>query len=167
LLTGIAWARGSGIDYDNTYKSLSAGLGYQRYNYMAGVTVVYDLFNGIHRKDKLAISRFNTQAGDYALQQEQQSLLTINNQAKEAINAAYKNLQEIPIQVTAAQDAFRQKTAQYKAGIINLVDLTNASFVLYRSQSDYVQTLSDWLLANLDSAASAGNLDLFIQAVNK
>jgi hypothetical protein len=47
------------------------------------------------------------------------------------------------------------------------VDLTNASFVLYRSQSDYVQTLSDWLLANLDSAASAGNLDLFIQAVNK
>ncbi len=168
LLTGIAWARGSSINYnDNTYKGIPDGFGYQRYNYMAGVTVVYDLFSGIHRKDKLAISHFNTMAGDYDLQQEQQSLLNVNNQAKAAINAAYKNLSEIPIQVSAAQDAFNQKTAQYKAGIINLVDLTNASFVLYRSQSDYVQTLGDWLLANLDSAASSGNLNLFIQAVNK
>jgi hypothetical protein len=37
--------------------------------------------------------------------------------------------------------------------------------VLYRSESDYVQTLSDWLLANLDKAASAGTLDLFIQSI--
>lgn len=167
LLTGIAWARGSSVGYDNSYKALSTGFGYQRYNYMAGLTVVYDLFNGIHRKDKLAISRLNTLAGNYALQQEQESLLNINNQAKTGINTAYKNLLEIPIQVKAAQDAFNQKTAQYKAGIINLVDLTDASFVLYRSQSDYIQTLGDWLLANLDNAASAGNLDFFIQAVNK
>jgi outer membrane protein TolC len=134
---------------------------------MAGVTVVYDLFSGIHRKDKLQMARFNTEAGDYALQQEQLSLTNVDNQAKEAMRTAYKNLFEIPVQVMAAQDAYNQKTAQYRAGIINLVDLTNASFVLYRSQSDYVQTLSDWLLANVDRAAATGNLALFIQAVNK
>ena len=69
------------------------------------------------------------------------------------------------IQIQAANDAFNQKTAQYRAGIITVVDLTNASYVLYRSQSEYVQTVSDWLLSNLDKAAANGNLDLFIQSI--
>jgi len=167
LLTGSAWARGSSIDYTGEFKTLSYGLGYQRYNYMVGATFVYDLFNGVHRKDKASISHYNTVASDYHLQQEQLALRNINNEAEEAIQTSEKNLFEIPVQIKAAEDTYSQKTAQYKAGIINLIDLTNASFVLYRSQSDYVQTLSDWLLANLDKAASTGNLDLFIQTVKK
>ncbi len=165
LLTGVVWGRGSSIDYQDNYKSMATGLGYQRFNYMAGLTLEYNLFNIVHRRDKEAIARNNTIASDYDLQQQQLSVLNIGNKADEAIRTAMQNLTEIPIQIGAAHDAFDQKTAQYKAGIINLVDLTDASFVLYRSQSDYVQTLSDWLLANLDKAASAGNLDLFIQAI--
>ncbi len=165
LLTGVVWGRGSSIDYQDNYKSMATGLGYQRFNYMAGLTLEYNLFNIVHRRDKEAIARNNTIASDYTLQQQQLSVLNIGNKADEAIRTAMKNLTEIPIQIGAAHAAFDQKTAQYKAGIINLVDLTDASFVLYRSQSDYVQTLSDWLLANLDKAASAGNLDLFIQAI--
>ena len=165
LLTAVVWGRGSSIDYQDNYKSMATGLGYQRFNYMAGITLEYNLFNIVHRRDKEAIARNNTIASDYDLQQQQLSILNVGNKADVAIRTALKNLAEIPIQIGAAQDAFDQKTAQYKAGIINLVDLTDASFVLYRSQSDYVQTLSDWLLANLDKAASAGNLDLFIQAI--
>ncbi|HEX9509086.1 MAG TPA: TolC family protein, partial [Puia sp.] len=165
LLTGVAWARGSSIDYQNNFKSAATGLGYQRANYMGGLTLEYNLFNMVHRKDKEAIARNNTLASDYGLQQQQLSLQNVGNKAEEGIRTAMKDLAEIPIQIGAAQDAYDQKTAQYKAGIINLVDLTNASFVLYRSQSDYVQTLSDWLLANLDKSASSGNLDLFIQSI--
>lgn len=166
FLAGNVWVRGSSIDYNNNYKSLANGLGYQRVNYMAGVTITYDLFNGVHKRDKLAVTRYQTQASDEALKQQQYQLQNISNRAGEAINTAYDNLQQIPIQIQAAQDSYNQKTAQYKAGIINLVDLTNASFVLYRSQSDYVQTLNDWFLANLDKAAATGNLDLFIQSIN-
>ena len=166
LLTGIGWARGSGIDYQDNYKSsVLSGLGYQRFNYMGGLTLEYDLFNIVHRRDKAAIARNNTIAGDYELQQQQLSIQNVGNKADEAIRTAVKNLGEIPVQIGAAQDAYSQKTAQYKAGIINLVDLTNASFVLYRAQSDYVQTLSDWLLANLDKAAASGDLDLYIQSI--
>jgi outer membrane protein TolC len=165
LLTGVVWGRGSSIDYEENYKTLATGLGYQRFNYMAGITLEYNLFNIVHQRDKEAIARNNTIASDYDLQQQQLSILNVGNKADEAILTALKNLTEIPIQIGAAQAAFDQKTAQYKAGIINLVDLTEASFVLYRSQSDYVQTLSDWLLANLDKAASAGNLDLFVQSI--
>jgi outer membrane protein TolC len=166
-LNATGWARGSSIDYAGNYKSLSEGLGYQRFNYMFGATFVYDLFNVVHRKDKLAITHYNTVASDYGLQQQQLSLQNVNNQAEEAIRTSVKNLFEIPVQIKSSQDTYNQKTAQYKAGIINLIDLTNASFVVYRAQSDYVQTLSDWLLANLDKAAASGNLDQFIQTIKK
>ena len=134
---------------------------------MFGATFVYDLFNVVHKKDKLAINHYNTVASDYGLQQEQLSLRNLDNQAEVAIRTATNNLFEIPVQIRSSQDTYDQKTAQYKAGIINLIDLTNASFILYRAQSDYVQTLSDWLLANLDKAVATGNLDLFIQSIKK
>jgi outer membrane protein TolC len=166
LLNGVGWARGSSIDYTNNYKSSAAsGLGYQRFNYLAGLTLEYDLFNIVHRRDKERIAINNARASDYGLRQQQLSLQNVGNKADEALRTATKNLVEIPVQIGAAEDAFNQKTAQYKAGIINLVDLTNASFVLYRSQSDYVQTLSDWLLANLDRYSAAGALDQFIQSI--
>jgi outer membrane protein TolC len=165
FLSATGWARGSSIDYNGNYKSIDQGLGYQRFNYMVGATFVYDLFNIVHKKDKLAISHLNTVASDYDLQQQQLSLKNVGNQADEAIHTAVKNLFEIPIQIKSSQDTYNQKTAQYKAGIITLIDLTNASFVLYRAQSDYVQTLSDWLLANLDKAAAIGNIDLFIHSI--
>jgi len=166
LLNGVGWARGSSIDYTNNYKSTAvSGLGYQRFNYLAGLTLEYDLFNIVHRRDKERIARNNSLASDYGLQQQQLELQNVGNKADEAIGTATKNLAEVPIQIGSATDAFNQKTAQYKAGIINVVDLTNASFVLYRSQSDYVQTLSDWLLANLDKYSAIGALDQFIQSI--
>ncbi len=165
FLSATGWARGSSIDYNGDYKSLGQGLGYQRFNYMVGATLVYDLFNIVHKKDKLAISHLNTIASDYNLQQQQLSLNNVGNQADEAIHTAAKNLFEIPIQIKASEDTYNQKTAQYKAGIITLIDLTNASFVLYRAQSDFVQTLSDWLLANLDKAGASGHLESFIQSI--
>lgn len=166
LLNGVGWARGSSIDYTDQYKSSAAsGLGYQRFNYLAGLTLEYDLFNIVHRRDKERIARYDAIASEYGLQQQQVSLLNVGNKADEAIRTAAMNLQEVPIQINSAQSAFNQKTAQYKAGIINLVDLTDATFVLYRAQSDYVQTVSDWLLANLDKFSSEGGLDQFIQSI--
>jgi outer membrane protein TolC len=166
LLTGVAWGRGSGIDYQDNYKKDAiSGLGYQRFNYMGGITLQYNLFNIVHRKDKIAIIHNDMMASDYELQQQILSLQNVGNKADEAIRTALKNLEEVPIQIHSAEDAYNQKTAQYKAGIINLVDLTNSSFVLYRSQTDYVQTLSDWLAANLDKSAASGDLDLFIQSI--
>jgi outer membrane protein TolC len=165
LLTGGAWGRGSSIDYTDTYKSLATGVGYQRFNYMVGLTFAYDLFDPVHRKDKLSESRFQTQASDFQLQQQALSLSADEAKAMEAIREAESNLREIPIQMQAATDAYDQKVAQYKAGIINLVDLTEASYVLYSAQISYVETLNDWFLASLDKATATGTLDQFIQLI--
>ena len=164
MLTGMAWARGSSIDANSKFQSMGSVFDNQRYNYLAGVSIFYNLFSGIQKKSRLAASRYNREAGADELEQEKQSLQNINNEADEAIRIASENLAELPVQLSAANDAFNQKTAQYKAGISNLVDLTTATYVLYRAQTEYAQALNDWFLANVDKAAVTGRLDLFIQS---
>jgi outer membrane protein len=165
ILGAGGWARGSSIQYSNDYKSLEEGLGLQRLNYTAGLGVTYDLFNGVRRKDKLAVAGYQQDAADYTLQQAHLSLHNDAVQAGEDIDAAQKNLAELPVQVQAATDAFKQSLAQYESGLINLVDLTNASFVLYKAQSDYITTEHEWYLACLNRAAATGTMDQFIQTV--
>jgi outer membrane protein TolC len=167
MLAAAGWARGSSIDYNDQYKDFASGLGYQRFSYGIGIAVTYDLLNGIRRKDRLNVTHFQTTAAGYETQQQTLSLKTAALQASASVKVAETNLTELPVQLQAASDAFDQKVAQYKAGIINLVDLTNASFVLYTSQSAYVQTLNEWFIANLNKAAATGNLDFFIQSIKK
>jgi len=165
MLAGSTWARGSSIQYNDNYESLSTGLGYQRFNYAAGVAFTYNLFNGLYKKDKLAINRFQLQASDFELQQERSALNSALLQADNSLKVTEANLSELPIQLRSAEDTYQQKLAQYKAGIISLIDLTNASFVLYRSQTDYIETMADWYLAQLDRSVASGNLDQFIQTI--
>ncbi len=162
LLAGSTWARGSSIQYNNQFESLATGFGYQRYNYALGVAFTYNLFNGIYKKDKLAINKYQIQASDFQLQQQKLALLSASSQADNALQTAKNNLAELPVQLQSATDNYNQEYAQYKAGLISIVDLNNASFVLFRSQTDYIQSLNDWYLGALDKAAATGNLYLFI-----
>jgi len=165
VLTAAGWTRGSSIAFNDQYKSLGNGLGFQRFNYLAGFSFQYDLFNGIRKHTKLNAYRFETAASDLALQGQQLGLSNAAHQADNAIQTTERNLTELPVQLTAAQDTYSQKIAQYKAGIINVVDLTNAAYVLYRSMNDYAETLGDWYLAQLDKAVATGSLDAFIQTI--
>ena len=165
LLAASAWARGSGIQYNDDYKALSAGLGYQRFNYMAGIIITYNLFNSLYKKDRLAIDKFQLQSSNYQLEQQKLALALAVEQAEHAQQINESNLAELPVQLQSANDTYRQKLAQYKAGIISLIDLTNASFVVYRSQTDYIQTIGDWWLTQLDKAVANGTLIQFIQLI--
>lgn len=165
ILAGSAWARGSSIQYNDQFKSLSTGLGYQRFNYALGIGISYPLLNGLYKKDKLNINRYQIQASNYQIQNQQLNLKIGLSQADAALQTSDLNLLELPSQLKAAQDIYQQKMAQYKAGIISLIDLTNASFVLYRSQTDYLDVVTDWYLAQLSKAAYAGSLEQFIQTI--
>lgn len=165
ILAGSTWARGSSIQYNDQFKSLGSGLGYQRFNYAIGIGVSYPLLNGLFKKDKLAINRYQMQASDFELQNQKLALKTGLSQADAALNTNELNLLELPNQLKAAQDIYHQKMAQYKAGIISLIDLTNASFVLYRSQTDYLEVVTDWYQAQLSKSAYAGTLEQFIQSI--
>ena len=165
MLTAAGWARGSSIVYEDQYKSIPYGLGYQRFNYLAGIAFQYDLFNGLHKKDRLKTFGFEREASELELQQQVVNLASATRQAQNSIDITERNLLELPVQYQAAVDTYNQKIAQYKAGIISLIDLTNAAFVLDRSLNDYAVTTGNWYLAQLDKALATGNLPGFIQSL--
>ena len=99
FLAGSTWARGSSIQYNDDYKSLGTGLGYQRVNYAVGIAVTYNLFSRMYTKDKLAVNRFDLQASELELQQQKLLLNSAELQADNALQTTQANLSEMPVQL--------------------------------------------------------------------
>ncbi|HEU0227406.1 MAG TPA: TolC family protein [Arachidicoccus soli] len=165
-LMGSAWGRASSLNVNQEYTPLNTGLGFQRFNYAVGLAFTYDFMDGLHRKDKLAQSAFEIQAAEESYKQQEIDLRSAVLQANQQIKVVIKNLKQLSIQNKSALEVFNDKQAQYKAGLVTLIDLTNAGFVLYRSQIDYLNAIDDWYTANLNKALATGNLDKFIQSIN-
>ncbi|HXB11371.1 MAG TPA: TolC family protein, partial [Bacteroidia bacterium] len=161
-LLGFAWMRGSSISPTDGYKDYSTGLDYSRYNYMAGLAFTYNIIDIVHRKDKVATQYFHAEAVHEEVNQQK---LLLNNQLQQAdiaIQAVLNREREIPIQLRAAQNAFSQKSAQYNAGIANIAELTDASYLLYRAETDAVEIQSDLLNTLLQKAIANNTLNTFL-----
>ena len=159
---GAAWMRGSSLSSKDVYGDLSSGLNYSRYNYMTGLAFTYNIIDILHQKDKTAVQYFQTEAVREELA-EQKSLLTNQlNQSDIAIQASIDKLKEIPVQLKASRDAYAQKFAQYNAGLINIVELTNVSYLLYSAETDEVEARSELLNTLLRKAVTNNTLNSFL-----
>ncbi|MGZ3812604.1 MAG: TolC family protein [Mucilaginibacter sp.] len=55
------------------------------------------------------------------------------------MQTARLRLKEIPNQLKAANDGYRQKLSLYKSGLTDIIELDAALNILYRAETDYVQ----------------------------
>jgi len=161
-LVGSFWMRGSSISPTDGYEDISTGLNYNRYNYMGGLALKYNLFDMVHRRDKVAIQYFHAEAVHEEMNQQKLILQNQLQQADIAIESVLEREREIPIQLQAAQNAFSQKLAQYNAGIANIAELTDASYLLYRAETDAVEIQSDLLNTLLLKAVANNTLNTFL-----
>lgn len=139
LLEGAAWGRGSSVDANDHFNSVSTGWGFQRDNYLVGLGISYNLFD--LRRKQLKVRTQKTQS-DYFQNKlkEQKTLLAANaSQAYAQMQTARERLQEIPRQLKAANDGYRQKLSLYKNGLTDIIELDAALNILYRAETDYVQ----------------------------
>jgi len=163
-LVGSAWERGSSISSKDVFGNISTGLDYSRNNYMAGLTLTYNLVDIVHQKDKAAIQYYQSESMREEVQQQKSLLENQLQQADIAIQAAIDREKEIPLQLKAAQDAFSQKSAQYDAGFANISELTDASYLLYKAETDEVESLSDLLNTLLQKAVTNNTLNSFLNS---
>jgi adhesin transport system outer membrane protein len=167
FVLGAGWVKGSSINTDGSFnKDLSSGLGYTRSNYLAGLGVTYDLFNLRREKDRLNVQRFETEAALHNYEEQRQSLDNANLQASVDLNTAVAKFNEIPVQLRAATDAYRQRLTQYNAGLANIIDLTNAFNVLNRAQTDMINAKNSVWRAIVQKAY-AGNRIYYLLSILK
>ncbi|MFI5137508.1 MAG: TolC family protein [Sphingobacteriales bacterium] len=143
-LEAAAWDRGSSINAAGQFNSLSTGYGFQRGNYLVGIGISYNLFDLRRRQLKLSTQKATTDFTLKKLQEEQQRLSTSASRADVELQTALDRLKEIPKQLKAATDGYRQKLSLYKNGLTDIIELDAALNILYRAETDFMQAKYDY-----------------------
>jgi outer membrane protein TolC len=167
-LFGAYQGKGSGFnsgyatnqsDYTFNY---GAGADPTKFNYIFGVGVVWNITNPfrVHfavRSQKFTSAQYQN---DYNLVNRQLSDEQVLAETK--ISNALKNFHDAPIEIKAARDAYIQKFTLYKNGLANIVDFTQALYVLNRAEVDYYISANNVWQALLYKAGATGDFGIFI-----
>ncbi len=150
-------------DLESTYNSsYGSGVDPTRYNYLFGVGFVWNITNPFRVHYQVKSQQFISEQfqNEYNLVEDQlhdQQIL-----AETRISNALKNYREVPVEVSAANDAYIQKYTLYKNGLANIVDFTQALFTLNRAEVDRDITYNNVWQALLFKAAATGDFGIFI-----
>jgi outer membrane protein TolC len=167
-LFGVYQGRGTGFgnnfgnnqsDYTTNYGS---GVDPTRFNYLFGVAMVWNITNPfrVHflaKSQKYTSAQYRDEYEVVSQQLRDQQIL-----AETRISNSLKNYREVPQEVKAASDAYHQKFALYQNGLANIVDFTQALFVLNRAEVDYDIAANNVWQAMLYKAAATGDFGIFI-----
>lgn len=168
-LFGIYQARASGFDYNYSpeyperySQNYLDGVSPSRYNYVAGVSLAWNLISPLRVRQQVHAQRFiaNAFQNEYEqINRELENQLILSDQR---IQTSLQSVQEVPLQYKAASDAYVQKTALYKNGLTTMVDLQLSLYALNRSELDKSVAYINVWQALLLKAAASGDFELFI-----
>ncbi|RRB04169.1 TolC family protein [Larkinella rosea] len=169
-LLGSLQGRGSGIgkspEADGTFRidpSLGAGLPLRSFNYIVGVTAIWRPTDLFRTRYALNAQRERINAFQQNYNQQALALKTADQNARLQLELAGLRAQQAPLQLDAARQAYGQAQARYESGLDNILTLTQATALLNRAEVDQALTTNSVWRALLLRAATAGDLDSFLQ----
>ena len=171
-LFGTFQSRASGFDYnylpgfDDRYsKNYFDGVNPNRYNYVFGLGLAWNIISPLKIKQQVKAQQLisDAYANEYDLvtTQLKDQLILSDQQIENSI----RSVREAPLQLKAASDAYVQKTALYRNGLSNIVDVQQALFTLNKAQTDLSVAYINVWQALLLKAAASGDFDLFMKQV--
>jgi outer membrane protein TolC len=167
-LFGVLQTRGSGFGTNYAQNQGNYSTGYwngtdpTRGNYLTGISLTWNFTQLLRVSQQTKAQKFVTEGlqDEYLLADQQ--LEAQMELSKTKISNSLDNYFLAPVQVKAAAQAYLQKVTLYKHGLTNLVDVTQAAYVLVRAETDRDIAYSNVWQALLLRAAAAGDFSLFI-----
>jgi len=141
------------------------GLGPDRANWGAGVTVTFPVFDIFSIHSKKAVEAANERAEQARYDQTLQDLTGQLRKAQASLDGARKVAENTPTELEAARTTESQERARYQSGLATLVDVSDAQSLLVQSEiDDSLARLAVW--QNLASVAAAeGDLGPFFESL--
>lgn len=168
-LFGIYQARASGFDYNYTpefsdrySKSYADGIDPSRYNYVAGVSLAWNIMSTFKIRQQAGAQRYVAAAYQNEYDQITTQLKDQLILADQRLQNTLQSIREVPQQYQAASDAYIQKSVLYKNGLTTIVDLQQAMYALNRAETDLGVAYVNVWQALLLKAAASGDFSLFI-----
>lgn len=158
--------RGSGANPDGTDASGLNGLGLERMNYAAGITITFPLFDYFSTRAQKKIAAANQRAEEARYHQTLQDLSDQVEQALATLEGARRVAENTPIELQAARASETQARARYQAGLATIVEFSESEGLLVQAEiDDALARLNVW--RGLEGVAAAqGNLEPFVQLLS-
>jgi outer membrane protein TolC len=165
-LQSSVYGRGSGVDPAGNFLGGSNGLGPDRGNWAAGVTVTFPIFDIFTIRSKRAIEAANQRAEAARYDQTLQDLTGQLRKAEASLEGARQVAENTPVELQAARATENQERTRYQAGLATLVEVADAQSLLVQAETDdALARLAVW--QNLAAvAASQGDLQPFLQLLH-
>src|SRR5215470_10810928 len=165
-LQSVAMGRGSGVDSTGKFLGGSEGLGPDRANWGAGVTVTFPVFDVFSIKSKKAVEAATERAEEARYDQQLQDLTGQLRKAQASLDGARKVAENTPVELDAARTTETQQRARYQAGLATLVDVSDAQSLLVQAEiDDALARLAVWQNLAAESAAQ-GDLGPFLKLLH-
>lgn len=166
-LMGAAWARGSGISPadDSFQTSFHDGTQYRVYNYMFGASTRWTLTDIIPVSHRYRSERYQSMRDR---EQYNEQVLKLSRQRRESelhYELMVEQANRAPIQLAAAQRAYRQASARYASGLTDLPTMLQSMVTLSRAEADLAIAYSNTWRALLAIAAAKGDLTIFLNEI--
>ena len=165
---GVFQSRGAGFDANYSQVNPDAfthnywdGVKPTTGNYLLGIGVTWNLTNPIRIHQQVAAQEWTSRGLQNEYELVSQQIKTQAALADQKIKYAVANYHEAPIQMKAASDAYLQKSVLYKNGLTNIVDVTQALYILNRAETDRDISNNNVWQALLLKAAASGDFGLF------
>lgn len=160
--------RGSGFDANYITDQTAYSKGYwdgvkpNRTNYLVGVGVTWNITSPLRVKHQTASQKYISKGLQDEYELARQQLTAQLSLSDSRIRYALDNYAEAPIQVSAASEAYNQRTVLYRNGLNTIVDVTQVFYTLNRAETDRDIAYTNVWQALLLKAAASGNFSLFI-----
>ncbi len=162
---GLVSARGSGQKSTGQTEPGLNGLGFDAYNWEAGLTASMDLSSivPILQRKKIEVANQHREEALYA--RTMQMLTGQQQQALAQLSGARRVAENTPTELAASRQSEAQALARFHAGLGTIVDVAEAQSLLVQAEmDDSLARLSIWrALAGL--AAAQGDLTPFLTTV--
>ena len=165
-LQSSVYGRGSGLDPAGNFLGGSNGLGPDRGNWAAGLSVTFPVLDIFAIRSRRAIEAANERAERARYDQTLQDLTGQLRQAQASLEGARHVAENTPVELEAARTTEIQERARYQAGLATLVEVADAQSLLVQAETDdALARLAVW--QNLAAvAASHGDLQPFLQLLH-
>lgn len=159
-------ARGSGQTSTGAVMPGLNGLGFDVYNWEAGLTVSLDVTSivAIREKKKVEVANQRREEATYA--QTMQTLTGTEQAALAELEGARRVAQNTPTALSASRQSETQALARFHAGLGTIVDVAEAQDLLAQAEmDDSLARLSIWR-ALAEIAAAGGDINPFLNTAN-
>ena len=161
---GTGFARGSGFQPNGTVKTWD-GLGLNRFNYGAGVQLIYPIMKYGEVKKQLLQQNLLSKAAQEIIEESNSVLITQQRIANATFDNSIAVAKETQQQLKSGQYAFNAMQIRYNTGLVNFADLIQTQYNLLKAELDSKRSYWDAWKALLLQAAVKGDENVFLNAI--